>query len=58
MKKYDIIIIKAGPAGNITVVTAKKVNPKKSMLMFKEEEKGLHAFSHKKRNFQVENNAI
>ena len=41
MKKYDVIIIGAGPAGIITGVTAKKQNPKKSMLMFKEEEKGL-----------------
>ena len=41
MKKYDVIIIGAGPAGIITGVTAKKVHPEKSMLMFKEEEKGL-----------------
>ncbi len=41
MKKFDIIIIGAGPAGIITGVTAKKQHPKKSMLMFKEEEKGL-----------------
>ncbi len=41
MKKYDVIIIGAGPAGIITGVTAKKQNPEKSMLMFKEEEKGL-----------------
>jgi len=41
MKKYDVIIIGAGPAGIITGVTAKKCNPDKSMLMFKEEEKGL-----------------
>jgi len=41
MKKYDVIIIGAGPAGIITGVTAKKVHPDKSMLMFKEEEKGL-----------------
>lgn len=41
MKKYDVIIIGAGPAGIITGVTAKKQNPDKSMLMFKEEEKGL-----------------
>jgi NADH oxidase (H2O2-forming) len=41
MKQYDVIIIGAGPAGIITGVTAKKVHPEKSMLMFKEEEKGL-----------------
>jgi len=41
MKKYDVIIIGAGPAGIITGVTAKKQQPEKSMLMFKEEEKGL-----------------
>jgi NADPH-dependent 2,4-dienoyl-CoA reductase/sulfur reductase-like enzyme len=41
MKKYDVIIIGGGPAGIITGVTAKKQNPEKSMLMFKEEEKGL-----------------
>lgn len=41
MKKYDVIIIGAGPAGIITGVTAKKVHPEKSMLMFKEEDKGL-----------------
>ncbi len=41
MKKYDVIIIGAGPAGIITGVTAKKQHPEKSMLMFKEEEKGL-----------------
>lgn len=41
MNKYDVIIIGAGPAGIITGVTAKKQNPDKSILMFKEEEKGL-----------------
>jgi NADPH-dependent 2,4-dienoyl-CoA reductase/sulfur reductase-like enzyme len=41
MKKYDVIIIGGGPAGIITGVTAKKQNPEKSMIMFKEEEKGL-----------------
>ncbi|MCK5029649.1 MAG: FAD-dependent oxidoreductase, partial [Bacteroidales bacterium] len=41
MKKFDVIIIGGGPAGIITGVTAKKQNPEKSMLMFKEEEKGL-----------------
>ncbi len=41
MKKYDIVIIGAGPAGIITGVTAKTQNPDKSILMFKEEEKGL-----------------
>lgn len=41
MKKFDVIIIGAGPAGIITGVTAKKAYPGKSMLMFKEEEKGL-----------------
>ena len=41
MKNYDVIIIGAGPAGIITGVTAKKAHPDKSILMFKEEEKGL-----------------
>lgn len=41
MKNYDVIIIGAGPAGIITGVTAKKAYPDKSILMFKEEEKGL-----------------
>lgn len=41
MKKYDVIIIGAGPAGIITGATAKSAYPEKSMLMFKEEEKGL-----------------
>ncbi len=41
MKKYDVIIIGAGPAGIITGVTAKTQNPDKSILLFKEEEKGL-----------------
>ena len=41
MKKYDVVIIGAGPAGIITGVTAKKENPNKSILMVREEEKGL-----------------
>ncbi len=41
MKTYDVIIIGAGPSGIVAGVTAKKQNPKKSMLMIKEEEKGL-----------------
>ena len=41
MKKYDVIIIGAGPAGIITGITAKKQNSEKSILLFKEEEKGL-----------------
>ncbi len=41
MKKYDVVIIGAGPAGIITGVTAKRQNPDKSILMIKEEEKGL-----------------
>ncbi|MGE0089705.1 MAG: FAD-dependent oxidoreductase [Bacteroidales bacterium] len=41
MKHYDVIIIGAGPAGIITGTTAKKQFPDKTMLMFKEEEKGL-----------------
>lgn len=41
MKKFDVIIIGAGPAGIITGVTAKKQNPEKSILMIREEEKGL-----------------
>ena len=41
MKNYDVIIIGGGPAGIITGVTAKKQHPEKSILLFKEEEKGL-----------------
>ena len=41
MENYDVIIIGAGPAGIITGTTAKKAYPDKTMLMFKEEEKGL-----------------
>lgn len=41
MKQFDVIIIGAGPAGIITGVTAKRVHPEKSVLMLKEEEKGL-----------------
>jgi len=41
MKKYDVIIIGAGPAGLITGITAKKQNPDKSILMVRDEEKGL-----------------
>lgn len=41
MKQFDVIIIGAGPAGIITGVTAKRVHPEKSILMFREEDKGL-----------------
>ncbi|OYT17108.1 MAG: pyridine nucleotide-disulfide oxidoreductase [Bacteroidetes bacterium 4572_77] len=41
MKKFDVVIIGAGPAGLITGITAKKQNPNKSILMLREEEKGL-----------------
>jgi pyruvate/2-oxoglutarate dehydrogenase complex dihydrolipoamide dehydrogenase (E3) component len=41
MENYDVIIIGAGPAGIITGTTAKKAYPDKTMLMFKEEDKGL-----------------
>jgi NADPH-dependent 2,4-dienoyl-CoA reductase/sulfur reductase-like enzyme len=41
LKKYDVIIIGAGPSGIITGVTGKKQNPDKSFLMIKEEEKDL-----------------
>ncbi|MBI9068519.1 MAG: FAD-dependent oxidoreductase [Salinivirgaceae bacterium] len=41
MKNYDVIIIGAGPAGIISGVTVKKENPEKSVLMLREEEKGL-----------------
>lgn len=41
MKKYDVIIVGAGPAGIITGTTAKKNNPGKSMLMIREEDRGL-----------------
>jgi NADPH-dependent 2,4-dienoyl-CoA reductase/sulfur reductase-like enzyme len=41
MKKYDVIIIGGGPAGIITGVSAKKTYKNKSILMIKEEAKGL-----------------
>ena len=41
MKKYDVVIIGAGPAGIITGVTAKKQHPSKTMLIIREEDKGL-----------------
>ena len=41
MKKYDVIIIGAGPAGVVTGVTVKKQNSGKSVLIITEEEKGL-----------------
>jgi len=41
MKKYDVIIIGAGPAGIITGVTVKNQYPDKMVLILKEEEKGL-----------------
>ncbi|MBL7103518.1 MAG: FAD-dependent oxidoreductase [Bacteroidales bacterium] len=41
MKTYDVIIIGAGPSGIVAGVTTKKQNPEKSILMIKEEEKGL-----------------
>ena len=36
MKKYDVIIIGAGPSGIITGITAKKNHPKKTILMLKQ----------------------
>ncbi|MDA3910925.1 MAG: FAD-dependent oxidoreductase [Bacteroidales bacterium] len=41
MKKHDVIIIGAGPAGIIAGVTAKKQNPNKQILMITEAQKGL-----------------
>jgi len=41
MKQFDVIIIGAGPAGIITGATIKKQNPNKSVLLVREEEKGL-----------------
>ncbi len=41
MKIYDVIIIGAGPSGIVVGITTKKQNLEKSMLMIKEEEKGL-----------------
>ncbi|MCK5066161.1 MAG: FAD-dependent oxidoreductase, partial [Bacteroidales bacterium] len=41
MKKYDVIIIGAGPAGVVTGLTVKKQNSSKSVLIITEEEKGL-----------------
>ncbi len=41
MKKYDVIIIGAGPAGIVTGMIAKKQFPDKSILMIQENEKGL-----------------
>ncbi len=41
MKKYDIIIIGAGPAGIVTGMTAKEQFPDKSVLIIRENEKSL-----------------
>jgi len=41
MKKYDVVIIGAGPSGIIVGITGKKQNPQKSFLMITEKEKGL-----------------
>ncbi len=41
MKTYDVIIIGGGPSGIITGVTAKKQNPDLSILLLKEETRGL-----------------
>jgi len=41
MKKFDVIIIGAGPAGIVTGTTAKKQFPDKTMLMLREQGKGL-----------------
>ncbi len=41
MKKYDIVIIGGGPAGMVTAMTAQTEYPDKSILIIKEEEKGL-----------------
>jgi len=41
MKSYDVIIIGGGPSAIITGLTGKQQNPEKSILMIKEEEKGL-----------------
>ena len=41
MKKYDVVIIGSGPAGIITGITAKKQYPHKTILIVREEEKGL-----------------
>ncbi|MCD6597460.1 MAG: FAD-dependent oxidoreductase, partial [Bacteroidales bacterium] len=41
MNTYDVIIIGAGPSGIVVGTTAKKQNPEKTMLIIKEEEKGL-----------------
>lgn len=41
MKEFDVIIIGAGPAGIVTAVTVKKQYPSKTVLILKEEEKGL-----------------
>jgi len=41
MKKFDVIIIGAGPSGMVVGTTIKMQNPEKSVLMIKEEDKGL-----------------
>jgi NADPH-dependent 2,4-dienoyl-CoA reductase/sulfur reductase-like enzyme len=41
MKHFDAIFIGGGPSGIVAATTAKKLNPEKSFLMLKEEEKGL-----------------
>ncbi len=41
MKKYNVVIIGAGPAGIVTGMTVKKQYPEKTVLILAEEEKGL-----------------
>ncbi len=41
MKKFDVIIIGAGPAGIVTAITVKKQYSSKTVLILREEEKGL-----------------
>jgi NADPH-dependent 2,4-dienoyl-CoA reductase/sulfur reductase-like enzyme len=41
MKNFDVVIIGGGPSGIVTAATAKKQHPDKSMLMIKQEGKGV-----------------